>query len=214
VLGADIVSQLGVSPNELHEERLQILLELLSRETEAEVLAAACIGLGHLHDARANTSIMRLKDHPHEDVRYGVAMGLTGDLDDAAITTLIVLSADADSDVRDWSTFRLGMLENARQEVLDALAARVADEDDDTRAEAIVGLARNRDQRALTPLMKYLDELYTDDECWGYIEGLLYEAASELADPRLCPVLIKVKSAVPDDQYLDEALGKCGCEAE
>jgi HEAT repeat protein len=213
-LGADVLGQLGASSDVMHEERLQTLLAMLERENEPNVLASTCMALGHLHDEKANESVMRFKGHPDNDVRYAVAHGLTGDLDTAAIATLIELSADADSDVRDWATFRLGTrIENPTQEVLDALAARVTDEDDDTRAEAIAGLARNKDPRSLEPLIEYLEGLEAGGEDWSYIEDLLYEAARELADHRLCPVLFKIKSAVPDNQDVDEALQKCGCEA-
>jgi ADP-ribosyl-[dinitrogen reductase] hydrolase len=214
-LGAIMLGQLGERSDVMHEERFQALLTLLQGETKTNVLASACMALGHLHDERANESIMRLKSHPSEDVRYAVAVSLKGDLDEAAIATLIELSADEDSDVRDWSTFRLRTGENTSREVLDALAARVTDEDDDTRAEAIVGLARNKDQRALEPLIANLDILNVGDQDWSdRIEGLLYEAARELADPRLCPVLVKIKSTISDDEDLDEALEKCGCETQ
>jgi HEAT repeat protein len=210
-LGANILGQLGSKSDALHEERLQALLSLLDGETEPQVLAATCIALGHLYDVKAHKSLVRFKDHPDEDVRYGVVVGLTGDLGEKARAALIELSGDVDSDVRDWATFRLGMNENATPDVLDALAARLLDEDDDTRAEAIVGLARNKDQRAIEPLIEDLDTLKAGDEDWAYRKGLLYEAARELGDPRLCPVLLKNKSVVTDED-LDEALEKCGCE--
>ena len=214
-LGATMLGQLGVRSDAMHEERLETLLTLLEAENDPNVLASTCFALGHLHDERANRPIIRLKDHPHKDVRYAVTHGLTVDLDEAAIATLIELSTDEDSDVRDWAAFRLGNRESASQQVLDALAARVADEDGDTRAEAIVGLARNKDPRALEPLIANLDILNAGDQDWSdRIEGLLYEAARELADPRLCPVLVKIKSTIPDDQDLDEALEKCGCETQ
>ncbi len=213
-LGANVLSQLGTNSDVFHDERLQELLSLLIRETEPDVLSATCIALGHMYDARANEPIMRLKDHPDEDVRNGVALGLTGDLNEGAITTLIQLSTDVDADVRDWATFRLGVLEETTNDVLEALAARTADEDDDTRAEAIVGLARKKDRRGVEPLIEYLSALNAGDEDWAYIKGLLYEAAGELADPRLCPALLRIKSRITDDKYLADAIEKCGCGAQ
>jgi HEAT repeat protein len=105
------------------------------------------------------------------------------------------------------------MQEKATPDVLDALAERIWDEDPDTRAEAVVGLARNKDQRAVEPLIKFLDELQADDE-WSYIEGLLYEAARELGDTRLCPALLKLKSMMTNTEELDETLERCGCETK
>jgi HEAT repeat protein len=213
-LGANILGQLGAKPDELHQERLQALLSLLEGEPHSKVLSSACIALGHLYDAKAHESLIRFKDHPDEDVRYGVAVGLTGNLDENARAALIQLTREVDSDVRDWAAFRFGMRENATHDVLDALARCTYDEDGDTRAEAIVGLARNKDQRAIEPLIKFLDELKAGDEEWSYIEGLLYEAARELGDARLCPVLLKIKSVVINDEALDETLEGCGCETK
>lgn len=212
-LGANILSQLGAKPEVFHEERLTALLRMLDDEDDKNVLATVCTALGHLYDSRADGPIIRLKDHPDEDVRYSVAVGLTGDSDEAIIATLIELSADVDSNVRDWATFRLGMMEDAPPEVLDALAARVADEDEDTRAEAIVGLARNKDQRAIEPLIECLNQLKADeDQGYDYTEGLLYEAAAELADPRLCPALLRLESRIAVYSYLADAIEKCGCK--
>ena len=62
---------------------------------------------------------------------------------------LIALSADADADVRDWATFALGTLAAAdTPELREALAARVEDADEDTRLEAVHGLALRGDTRA------------------------------------------------------------------
>lgn len=203
-LGANMLSQLSAKPDELHEERLVALLSLLDSESDTDVIADACIALGHLYDAKAHESLVRFKDHADPGVRYGVAVGLTGDLDENARAALIQLTGDVDSDVRDRATFRLGMQESATPDLLDALAERTSDEDLDTRAEAIVGLARSKDQRAIEPLTKFLDDLKAGDEDWSYIEGLLYEAARELGDARLCPVLLKIKSVVTNDEDLDE----------
>src|SRR5205814_7161779 len=128
-------------------------LELLETDQDVQVLSAACIALGHLHDPRAVEPLVRLKDHPSEDVRYGVVFGLSGQHDDLAIATLIELSADQDSDVRDWATFELGTILDIdgvdTPPLREALPARLSDPDDDTRAEALAGLARRKDERVL-----------------------------------------------------------------
>jgi HEAT repeat protein len=58
------------------------------------------------------------------------------------------MSRDTDNNVRDWATFALGTLFDAdTPEIRDALFDRVADPHDDTRSEALVGLARRSDPR-------------------------------------------------------------------
>ncbi len=71
---------------------------------------------------------------------------------DEALNALIELSADADAKVRDWATFALGTLAEADSPALrDALAARLDDADEDTRMEAVHGLALRGDERAEAP---------------------------------------------------------------
>ncbi len=156
-LGVNILSQLGSNSEVLHEERLQTLLSVLNTETNSNVLGSACTALGHLRDTRANEALIRFKDHPDEVVRWGLVFGLTNDPEQEAFTLLIALSKDVADYVRDWATFKLGTAENPSIEALNALADRVSDEDNVTRGEAIVGLARNKDERAVEPLIKYLD---------------------------------------------------------
>jgi HEAT repeat protein len=77
---------------------------------------------------------------------------------------------DPDSDVRDWATFGLGTQSDADSEVIrEALFERLADTDEDTRAEAAVGLAKRKDVRVL-PVV--LEELGRD------VYGVLYEEAA------------------------------------
>src|SRR3954452_12733836 len=75
--------------------------------------------------------------------------------DDRAVEALIALSADPPDGVRDWVTFALAVqIDRDTAEVRDALAARLEDSDVDARAEAIRGLARRRDERALDAALK------------------------------------------------------------
>jgi HEAT repeat protein len=70
--------------------------------------------------------------------------------DDRAVAALIALSADADPGVRDWATFSLGaQIERDSVELREALAARLGDPNKEARGEAIAGLARRGDPRAL-----------------------------------------------------------------
>ena len=85
----------------------------------------------------------------HGGHRFAVAVALPSfELDDQGLEALRRLTADADSDVRDWATFGLAASDATDASTVRALAARTDDADDDTRAEAIFGLARRRDPRA------------------------------------------------------------------
>src|SRR4029077_14951716 len=105
------------------------------------------------------------------DVRYGVVFALMGHEDRQALETLAELTRDPEAHVRDWATFALGSQAEAdTPELREALVSRLADEDDDTRGEALVGLARRGDWRVLTALRRELES--------GSVGSLAVEAAA------------------------------------
>lgn len=155
-LGADVLGQLGALPGlsaaegPFASESGRVLVSLLEEDDEPAVLASAAVGLGHLRDERAIEPLVRLAASESPAVRRSVVHGLMGHDDDRAIEALILLSADPDGDVRDWATFSLGVqVDRDTPELRDALAARLSDDNPDARSEAIRGLARRRDERAL-----------------------------------------------------------------
>ncbi len=209
-LGADILGQLGIPDRAFPDEAVAILLGLLENEEDVTVLNSVAIALGHIGSPRAVEPLSRLKNHPHEDVRYGVAVGLLAHEDMLAIETLIELSADEDEDVRDWATFGLGsMIETDTEEIRFALVRRLHDEHDDTRFEALIGLARRNDERVLGPL---LEELSSDDVG---LEAL--DIAAYSANQVLCPALLELKARWEgqEDEYtklLEHAISMCECD--
>jgi HEAT repeat protein len=202
-LGVDVLGQLGIPERAFPDESLGLILKVLEREWEPEVLSAAVIALGHLHDARAVEPLTRFKNHPDPNVRYGVVRALLTPEDDLAIAALIELSTDEDSDVRDWATFGLGsQIDTDTPAIREALVQRLTDEDDDTRAEALVGLAVRRDERVVQPL---IEELTSD--CVG---TLAVEAAETLGDPRLHPALFDLSEWWDlDEKLLQRAIVAC-----
>jgi HEAT repeat protein len=160
-LGADVLAQLGAvdgaSPAEgsYATESAEVLRQLLEEDDEPAVLSSAAIGLGHLRCEGAIDRLVALAGHSSTEVRRSAVHGLMGYDDDRAVEALIRLSADSDGDVRDWATFSLGVqIDRDTPELRDALAARLEDGSGDTREEAIRGLARRRDERALEPAIE------------------------------------------------------------
>lgn len=152
--------------------------------------------------------MVRFKHHADEGVRFGVVMGLLTLEDELAVQTLIELSTDADADVRDWATFGLGsQIELDTPAIREALVARLSDEDEDTRGEAMVGLARRHDSRMVAPLLTDLEH--------GYSGSLTLEAATEIADPLLYPALLALQTTWEGDRdnwlyhQLEEAIEAC-----
>jgi HEAT repeat protein len=181
VFAARILGQFG-SEGAYAAECVENLIGLLRPDEDAEVLTAAGLALGHRDDARAIEPLLALRRHPSEDVRYAVVHGLIPTEDPRSIAALIELSADSDEDVRNWATFGLGSQTEVDTPTLrEALAARLDEEDHEIRGEALVGLARRRDERVCERLVA---ELSGD-----FIGVLALEAAEILADPRLCKLL-------------------------
>jgi HEAT repeat protein len=206
-LGADILGQLGVPDRTFPEECFQTLRTMLNGESDPDVLQSIAIAFGHLNDVRAVPLLAPLRTHLDAEVRLGVVRGLSRHEDAQAIESLIVLSRDEDEDVRDWATFGLGtMIATDSPEIRDALVARLSDGNDDARGEALVGLARRKDDRVFEALY---NELGAEN-----VGLLALEAAEEFADPRLVPALLELQETWKDDNDrwtgdLQQALLRC-----
>jgi HEAT repeat protein len=71
---------------------------------------------------------------------------------------------DKDADVRDWATFGLGSLSDLDSpEIREAFAIAINDTSEDVKQEALVGMARRRDHRALPYLFACLQRPQVDD---------------------------------------------------
>jgi HEAT repeat protein len=207
-LGADILNKFGEPERAFADESLAVLTRMASSETDSDVLHGVCCALGSLDVAGAVAPLLTLKCHPEPYVRYGVALALCRKEAPDAIEGLIELSRDKSEIVRDWATTGLGSLTDVDTPALrDALVARVDDTDAITRAEALAGLARRKDERALGPLLEALRPERIGD--YSRCQETILNAAKQLADPRLLPSLYRL------NQYwgpgsLDDLIRACG----
>nr|WP_303652865.1 HEAT repeat domain-containing protein [Paludisphaera mucosa] len=201
--GADVLGRLGVPDPAYPEECLRTLLAMLEVETDAGALASVLFALGHQSRGPAVAPAARFRTHPDSEVRYAVVHVLSCIEETWAIEGLIELSRDPEPRIRDWSTFGLGSMTDADSPAIrDALSDRLADEDFDTRSEALIGLARRKDHRVVPALR---DELA--GECVGC---LAVEAAAEIADPGLHPLLLALRAWWDVDvQGLETAIAAC-----
>ncbi len=208
-LGADLLGQFGCfeqRPHPLFDETVERLVAMLPGEQDPGVLCAVGIGLGNRHDARGVKPLSKLKSHHDDDVRHAVVMGLSGQTDPLAIQTLIDLTRDEVTNVRDWATFTLGtQCDIDTSAIRDALWQRTDDTDDDTRCEAFAGLAQRHDDRIIP---KLITELRHQNIC-----RLAIEAARDLASPELLDVLRELDSDFKGDAefgpLIQEAITSC-----
>lgn len=206
-LGARLLGQLGTPGSGFPDAAFEGLSNLLKHEENEQVLSAIAFALGQLDDSRCLDLLLKLKSHPDAGVRFGVVNGISGQNHPAAIQTLIELSRDEDKETRDWATFGLGTFIDAdTPEIRNALAARLDDSCEETANEALVGLARRRDPRALEPLQ---DALSVEEP-----DAIHIEAAMAMGDPALLPALNSIKEHLVNQfsaeaEYLDKAIGSC-----
>ncbi|WAL64355.1 HEAT repeat domain-containing protein [Amycolatopsis cynarae] len=212
LVGLDALGQIGYAADRpFRAETLAALLAEAAQAADDRLIASAVTALGHLSDPRARPGILRHAAHPSKEVRFAVAVALPGATDADApdadvVEALIRLTRDPDTQVRDWATFGLGtQLDADTPAVRAALTNRLDDPDGDTAGEALLGLARRHDPRALPRVLAWLD----DDP-----GNLIIEAAGELAAPECLPALLRLKDRDDggDNAWsagLDEAIAAC-----
>lgn len=185
-LGAHILGQLGVPERTFPEECTRILRSMLKSDEEVDVLQAALVGLYHQDDAEAISKVVTFSTHSVPEVRHAVVLALSGHEVPLAIQYLISLSKDLEANVRDWATFALGtQLELDTPAIRNALVERLDDPDEDTRGEALIGLARRKDKRVIDALKK---ELSSES-----IGTLTIESAQLIASKELYPSLVALR---------------------
>jgi methionyl-tRNA formyltransferase len=194
-VGAYVLGQLGI-PERTHPAESAAALEALARrESDPEVLATLAIALGNLGSPHGTQTLLRLRRHEDAQVRDGAADAMAGRDESGVFEALIELTADPQPGIRDWATFALGTLSTQDTPTLrDALAARLDDSDDDTRIEAVHGLALRGDTRALDAVLDLLGEVGPHDDGGNAADTIwkkyaLTQATVRLAaltgDPRL-----------------------------
>ncbi|EEF62187.1 HEAT repeat domain-containing protein [Pedosphaera parvula] len=184
ILAANVLGQLGAPALPFRKESGDMLMSTLEREKSVEVIKAICFALGHLKEARAINLLLNLKNHANADIRYAVTHGLQCQTDPTAIQGLIELSKDSDEDIRDWATFGLGsMIDVDSPEIREALFDRLNDKYPDAKGEAMVGLARRKDERVVRLI---IEELQNPE---GELPGYAQEAAEEFDHPEINSIL-------------------------
>ncbi|MFB9831603.1 HEAT repeat domain-containing protein [Actinoallomurus acaciae] len=191
-VGCDLLGCAGDLHEAVRADAASALLTLAPAETDADVTWSIAQALGSTYDRRAVPVLASLAAHPDADVRLKTAQALPSmPPEEAVIGALIRLTADEDPQVRNWATFGLGSQVDAdTPAVREALRARLGDDGEDVRAEAVFGLARRRDPRATARVIELL-EAEQGIFSWGL------EAAACLRDPALLPYLTGYDAASP-----------------
>jgi HEAT repeat protein len=156
-LACDVLGQLGYEHGRPFASESFRLLARLCADSDEAVLDSAIFAMGHLGLAEAAPILVAQARNADADVRYSVAWSLPSvlghewiDADHPGVAALMALTTDEDARVRDWATFGLGsQLKVDGSGVRACLYDRVDDSHDDTRSEALVGLARRREREVV-----------------------------------------------------------------
>jgi hypothetical protein len=210
-LGCDVLNNLGYQSNCPYDtESADILQTLCEREDDPMVLTAALEALTFHTGPFCIDVLVALRTHPDKEVRGAVAGAVATSADCEWVkeshliaATLIELTADADSDVRDSATFQLArILKVDGPSIRAALRTRLDDVDEDVRSNARAGLALRHQVGVAELILAAL------------VGGVVLErdvhSAGVLGDPALMNALVELSSWWEvDPQVLVDSLRRC-----
>lgn len=198
-IGIDILAQLGLPPRPFLKDTLKIYFDLIEVETDPDVLMSLLYSIGHNNDKLDNEQIEKICsfiDSENSWVKEGLVSALLGIDNLNAIETLIKLSSDKLSHIRNWATFGLGtQIERNNTNIREALWERVNDKHQETKLEAIVGLAKRKDKR--------VNDIIRREIIGGEYGTLLFEAIIETQDKEFLPLLKQNLRTIKDDKTIN-----------
>lgn len=198
-LGIDILAQFGSPPRPFLQETLKVYFELLDTESDPEVLISLFYAIGHNNEKLNNKQIDKICsfiDIDDSGVKGGLVSAIFGIDNPTAIETLITLSTDKSSKIRNWATFGLGsQIDRNNKMIREALWKRVNDKHQETKFEAIVGLAERRDFR--------INEIIRREIINGEYGVLLFEAIIETQNTEFLPLLKQELTTIKGDKTLN-----------
>jgi len=201
IIGIYVLAQLGFDPRFQQQKTLDLYFKLLENEKSPKVISAILSSISHNNENINGNQILKLiefKKHTYSNVRFQLTLALSCLENENAVKTLIELSRDKHSDIRNWSTFGLGsQIEINNAEITKALWDRINDENQETKLEAIVGLANRKDSRIKEIIKRELKN--------GEYGILLFDAIETLNDKDFISILTEnLKIAKNDNGISNE----------
>lgn len=184
VIGIDILAQLGKDKRPFRKETLKIYFELLNTETDGDILFSILSGISFNEKELNKKQINQIASFQNSNsnlIKQGIVHALGFIEDKKAIDILIKLSKDKANNIRSWATFYIGQVDFDNESIREALWNRIYDTHQETRLEAITGLAKRKDDR-ITEVIK--QEIIKDD-----FGSLLFEAILETENKDFIPIL-------------------------
>ena len=198
IVGIDILAQLGLRPRLFKKETIIRYFELLNNEIDKDILMSLFYAIGHNNESLTSSQISKMvqfKNHKISEVRLGLVSALLGIEKKEAIKVLIELTKDNVSSIRNWATFGIGsQIEILNKEIKEALWERTKDKHQETKFEALVGLANRGESQIKEIIIEELEK--------GEYGTLIFEAIERLNDKVYLPYLEKNLESVLSDQSI------------
>lgn len=198
-IGIEILAQFGLPSKPYLKQTIDLYFELLESEKDPEVLMSLLYSIGHNNDKLKKEQIKILCSFYNNDnslVREGLVFSLLGIENPLPISTLIKLSSDKLSHIRNWATFGLGtQIKKNNKNIREALWNRVKDKHQETKLEAILGLAKRSDSRVKEVIKR---EIIT-----AKYGTLLFEAILETMDKSYLPLLRQNLKDIQNDSNVN-----------
>ncbi|HAV9713206.1 TPA: lyase [Escherichia coli] len=134
------------------------------------------------------------------NVRRATAFAISVINDKATIPLLINLLKDPNGDVRNWAAFAININKYDNSDIRDCFVEMLQDKNEEVRIEAIIGLSYRKDKRVLSVLCDELKKNTVYDD--------IIEAAGELGDKTLLPVLDTMLYKFDDNEIITSAIDK------
>ena len=203
-VAVDILAQLGSTVRPYLKQSLQLYFELLDSALLDSAFTTDLL-ITVLHAIRSNNdtlnaaqakAVAAFKSHEDKYVRLGVVYALLGVEHQVAVDAMVALTTDKFSAIRNWATFGIGsQIEKDSKQITAALWNRVNDKEEETRFEAIVGLAIRKDAGIKDVI---IEELLT-----GEFGTLLFDAIVALEDADFLPALKRLQIESQKDKTID-----------
>ena len=139
----------------LVEKTVPLLKQMIGSEEDAGVLDAIAGVFTELKHGDVVDLLLPLTRHELPELRLSAMQGLVQALE-KVIDRFIELAADQDAEVRNWALFALSALVEVRPQhvcmLREVFVRHMHDPHAEAKAEAVLGLARCSDRRALDPV--------------------------------------------------------------
>lgn len=201
IIGIDVLAQLSLDLRPYKNETVKVFFQLLNSESDKDILMSLFYGIGHNNENLTSSQISKMikfKNQEEAEVKLGLVSALLGIENRKVIDTLIELTEDKASSIRNLATFGIGsQIEISNKKIIAALWKRTKDKHQETKFEAIVGLANRGENEVKRVIFEELEK--------GEYGTLLFKAIETLNDKSFLPQLEKDLGSVKNDDTVSES---------